>query len=410
MGKNTNAMEIEHVPTKNKYEKVQFISWEVHTGPYIHGQGVGLYTGLRSETNDLRTDALGQCKDIDARVAFTDEALKLAFAGSDPSPKTLKVFMAPEFLYRGAGGAYLFDLLDGWKSAPADLGLPPPYNGPWPGLFVKLRNLIAKKDYEHWIVVFGTAVGASFDTVDSNGIRQLDLAKASVVYNCALVQRGGATKEEREDTHIARKHFKSPIDFFNWIGAALQHGGNVEHFDPRTKRVTDTNDMSEGSALFNFGSVGDRDGRRLEFGIEICLDHCASAVSNNFGRIRAAGEYVNIQLVPSAGMNLWPESVRLLPANKATPTSYAFNCDGLSQQINTAGSHTQIWSRVDSGAAAQFHELVNANGGSLRPGRLLPMLHRVPTIHGLVTADLLWNNQAGVQGAGCVRVMDALPI
>ncbi|WP_256078371.1 hypothetical protein [Massilia sp. YIM B04103] len=407
--KNSSKMEIEAPLTKNRYEKVQFISWEVHTGPYIHGQGVGLYTGLGNPVDDKRTDAEGQCWDIEARVAFTKEALKLALKGSDPSSRTLKVFMAPEFLYRGAGGAYLHDLLDGWSTAPAEFGLPPIYSGAWGGLFGQLRNLVAHENYEHWIVVFGTAVSASFHTQNSpQGKRQLNVAEVAEVYNSALVQRGGSASDGRANSHVTRKHYMSGIDFFSWYGAA-QHGNNVEHLDPTARRLVETS-LGNASSLFQFDSVGDRHGTRLKFGIEICLDHAISAPNNNFGRIRAANEEVNIQLVPSAGMFLQRQSICLCPANAAAPNAYAFNCDGLSQQQHAGGfgSHTQIWSAAHGVAMPPSMEVI---GGEPHPGSKLYLLPpRAATSYGEVAADRLWNNLRDNSGAGSVRIMDPCPI
>ncbi|UMR30962.1 hypothetical protein MJ904_01440 [Massilia sp. MB5] len=403
LSRKPSAMEIEEPLIENRYEKVQFISWEVHTGPYEEGNGRGAYTGLYNPASDKRTDALGQCKDIDARVAFTKKALELARERSDTDATTLKVFMAPEFLYRGAGGAYLHDLLEGWVTAPAEFGLPLPYSGGWDGLFGQLRKLVASPEYEHWIVVFGTAVSASFPTKASpQGGRLLNVADVAQVYNSALIQRGGVAAKGAA-CHITRKHFKSDIDFFDWYGNT-QHGTNVEHLDSPAKRLIETG-MNEGSALFEFDAVRNRKGTRLKFGIEICLDHRVSSQSSRFGRLRTANERVNIQLVPSAGMSLQHESVFLLPTSEA-PHSYAFNCDGLNNtQPAGRGSHTQI-ARSDNGLAVQ--PVINADGGKDCQGsKVYKMPGELPVGDQVVQAESLWSNFRLVRGAGSVRVVDA---
>jgi hypothetical protein len=105
------------------YSKVQFVSWELYTGPTSPlGNGVGFYPGLRlNGIVDDRIDLYSQCEDIEARVSFTSNAINKAFEKVDKNSSVLKIFMAPEFLYRGAGGAYLHDLINGWVgSAPTD--------------------------------------------------------------------------------------------------------------------------------------------------------------------------------------------------------------------------------------------------------------------------------------------------
>ena len=96
------------------YSKVQFIAWEIYTGPVYQNRLADHYPGIAPALGDRRWDVLSQCLDISARVQFTKKALDAAYESADQDENTLKVFMAPEFLYRGAAGAYLFDLLNGW--------------------------------------------------------------------------------------------------------------------------------------------------------------------------------------------------------------------------------------------------------------------------------------------------------
>ncbi|QGZ42175.1 hypothetical protein IP92_05420 [Pseudoduganella flava] len=397
----------------SNYSKVQFISWEVYTGPIIVDQqaGIGLYPGLRDQDQDKRTGVLGQCRDIDARVAFTADALAKAEAASDRSPSTLKIFMAPEFLYRGAGGAYLNDLLNGWQppGAPAEFGLPAPYNGPWPGLFGALRALVARSAFEDWVFVFGTAISASFPTRKAtSGKYVLDPSQPGEIYNSALIQRGGTG--HTADAYVSRKQYISGIDFINWYGAVQQHmPGTVEPADPEAVVPEDAMGVPEGSAVFRLPAVNDGTGAPIDFGIEICLDHASSGGNhaNAFGRIRTANQYVKIQLVPSAGMRLKPESIRLQPAGGPTPNSYAFNCDGLATMAgNEYGSHTQVWNGANGAIPAAANRLIEISGGTQLANTVVQAVApTVATPLGQVAASMLWNNGGGVQGAGNVRVM-----
>lgn len=395
----------------SNYSKVQFISWEVHTGPFVVTRPpvkTGLYSGLLDPTPDNRTDVLGQCWDIEARLAFTADAITKAELSSDRSAGTLKVFMAPEFLYRGAGGAYLHDLIDGWDGqAPAEFNLPAPYNGRWRGLFGGLRALVAQPKYEDWIFVFGTALSASFPSArQRDGKFVIDVRQPGEIYNCALIQRGGAL--HGTDNYVSRKHYISPIDFLQWNGAVAQHTpGTVLPLDPRAVVPADVMGVNEGGALFRIPGINDSLGKPIDFGIEICLDHALSANSaNRYGRIRTAGQSVKIQLVPSGGMRLQPDSIRLQPAGAPTPRSYAFNCDGLGNLNGGAGSHTQLWNGANGAPAPAGNCLVAASSGAAVVGTVLTAVAgQVNTTLGAVQGSLLWNNGENVQGAGQVRIL-----
>jgi hypothetical protein len=393
--------------TMSNYSKIQFISWELHTGPFVVNQvpASGMYSGLFGPGGDKRNDALGQCWDIQNRLAYTADAIVKAEAKSDRGAGTLKVFMAPEFLFRGAGGAYLHDLIDGWDShAPATFNLPAPFSGRWGGLFGGLRELAAKPQFEDWLFVFGTALSASFPTAKaSDGHYLLDLLAPGEIYNIALIQRGGAGHQA--DNYVSRKHYISGIDFINWNGAVRQHTpGTVLPADPAALVPADAMGVTEGGAVFRIPSIADAAGKPIDFGIEICLDHARSGGNgaNQFGRIRTANQYVKVQLVPSGGMSLVPASIRLQPAGAATPHAYAFNCDGLGNLTPGYGSHTQVW----NGTAPGNH-LVEASGGAALVGTTLQAVGPVP---GAVSANLLWNNGNGVQGAGNVRILSPLAL
>jgi hypothetical protein len=86
------------------YTHVQFISWEIYTGPNrgpqpwsIPRDGIG-YTGIGNDAVDNRLDIQGQIEDITERLQFTYKAIEKAHELAVKRPTTLKVFMAPEFL------------------------------------------------------------------------------------------------------------------------------------------------------------------------------------------------------------------------------------------------------------------------------------------------------------------------
>lgn len=131
------------------YSKVQFIAWEIYTGPVYGMLDADHYPGLAPAAGDRRFDVLSQCLDIIARVEITRRAIETAYQNVEEDPETLKIFVAPEFLYRGAAGAYLYDLLNGWMTAPEGFGpLPPALKESWGGLFGLLRALVAEERFQ----------------------------------------------------------------------------------------------------------------------------------------------------------------------------------------------------------------------------------------------------------------------
>src|SRR5262249_45558697 len=121
-----NHQEIEITPitlaTMANYTHVQFISWEVYTGqnrgplrgPGIR-KGIGNKVKGKEKVPNNRLDVEGQIEDIEERLQFTYKAIEEAYKLAATKPTTLKVFMAPEFLYRGKGGAYIHDVINGWE-------------------------------------------------------------------------------------------------------------------------------------------------------------------------------------------------------------------------------------------------------------------------------------------------------
>lgn len=400
------------------YSKVQFISWELNTGPVknkslLNGLS-GYYTGLRlNGAADDRIDVHSQCVDIEARIAFTANAIAQAKKSADASPDTLKIFMGPEFLFRGAGGAYLHDVINGWTgAAPAEFGLGAPFNNKWDGLFGGLQQVAAHDDYKNWLFVFGTAISASFPTIKgSDGKYYLDLTKPGEIYNSALIQLGGSGNTAAN--YVSRKHYISGIDFLKWNTqtTTVQFKTNtVVPADPKTLIPADVLGVPEGGAVFNIPNVNDSAGKAIDFGIEVCLDHASSGGdhANDYGRLRTANQYVKIQLVPSGGMTLEDASIRLQPAGGPTPHSYAFNCDGLSSLVPAGyGSHTQLWNGSNGAAVQQANKLFEtSNGAQVANTTVAKVVGSIMTpADGQITDTQLWKD-----GAGSVRVIKVLPL
>ena len=441
----------------SNYQKVQFIAWGIHTGPqrFLCGSrkiSCGMaYSGIAAPNGQRRLDILHQCVDISARIGFTQRAIETAAAHAESSSNTLKIFLAPEFLYRGAAGAYLHDLLNGWTAKnPFGTHLPAPYDCSWDGLFGGLRTLVADDRFQDWIFVFGTAVSAAFAT--RNGQIQSDTPDTpGCGYNTALIQRGGADPDHRKSCFVTRKHLLSAVDFINFsLDHSLFSLINIQHESAQNCAILDRlavpDDTGlEGSSIFRFPGVCSADGNELIFGLEICLDHACShnpldkdEATSPTGRLANAGVRVDIQLVPSCGMELMSTSLALAPIVGNRSHSYAFNCDG-SYTLTTQklGGHAQLWTEKRNGEQYTASALetvsdcdadpmrfpVDSNGLQLKEAILNPNLQSFVNVDlKNLSAYQLWNSHCDEQylahsnlthwpgGAGAIHILQAVPL
>ena len=171
------------------YTAVQFIGYEIYTGP---GHNPDRYVGLDSDRDDIA-----------ARIALMKEALTAAKASPliATDPGVLKVFMAPEFYFRGKQGAYPIELLTGTGPNPDPLSL-----------IGGLSALIADASWQDWLVVFGTAIAGC-----------VNAARQTEVYNVSYVQKGGFRNETERlgKCVVIMKEFMSGIDFLAITAAGL---------------------------------------------------------------------------------------------------------------------------------------------------------------------------------------------
>ena len=77
--------------------------------------------------------------DLDSRALIMKNAIKAAFGAVTANEKILKVFMAPEFYWRNAKGAYPLELM--------------------PDILIRMAEEIQDDKYKDWLFVLGTAIG-----------------------------------------------------------------------------------------------------------------------------------------------------------------------------------------------------------------------------------------------------------
>lgn len=158
---------------KPRYTKVQTLSFQIYTG------GAPAYTddgepneecinlndyGVSEDDNPKLQCYLGLDEtslDVERRLNIMSNAVNRAYDVSDQSDDTLKVFMAPEFYFRGKNGAYEFineeenqfiDEEEGKCSAICQI-------------LRGLENMVAQKRFDNWLFLFGTVIGSESEYI-----------------------------------------------------------------------------------------------------------------------------------------------------------------------------------------------------------------------------------------------------
>lgn len=301
------------------YSKVQCIAYEVNTFPEII-EGLSKSTGTTTTVKigdktytlpvwDVRMVYLGdRLPSID--IFWRCELMKHAILHTsrsnyiDQSTSTLKIFMAPEFYFRGYRGAYAFD--------------------DYQDVVERLRKMVEGDRWKDWLFVFGTVLATWEDPQDKK-----------LINNVALLQKGGPGGW----TRAVVKELKSHIDFIGNPGVekvknthvyakpktrlgALQDS-DVEH--PQTGKPT-LGGWSSNTGAGKEHQKYEYDGRGIftedgiTFGVEICRDHLKQRLRKSPPEWSQG--YVQVQLITSAGASIKAEST------VAIKGGIVFNCDG----------------------------------------------------------------------------------
>jgi len=201
--------------TRSKYKKVQGVGFQIYTG----GAPAFLNT---SGTNDLNPECIGrasygeielegaaemQCyigdddsmKDAKKRLEVVKHAVEKAYELADnDDTETLKIFIAPEFFWRGVDGAYIFA-----EEAPEDDDI----CGPVCHILQGLEQIAAQKRFEDWLFLFGSiAASEALSTDDPYDY---------LFYNFAPIYKGYDPQKTsfRGKRFIVPKRYVSTFDF-----------------------------------------------------------------------------------------------------------------------------------------------------------------------------------------------------
>ena len=254
--------------------------------------------------------------DVRKRFEVMKEAVETARnLEKDDDKETLKVFIAPEFFWRGPNGAY--DAASILKNDEYHLD---EFNA-ISEICEELENLVKDKKYEHWLFVFGTIIAASRNdlTVDDNFL----------FFNFAPILQGGPKGKRM----LAPKEYVSSIDFLrppsanqspSSTKANVTSSSSSSTAVPWAFDVTDSDlsgkhhydfdlweelseylEIERGYELVrrNFFAV-----ENVRFTLEICLDHAAGEAQRNFlkkgGGVRHDIHPADVSLISSAGMQI----------------------------------------------------------------------------------------------------------
>lgn len=267
----------------NTYKEIQCISFTLKTGLSQNN-----YRGLKDDNADIA-----------GKLELLNDVLTTSYNSPEvnKSSKCLKVFMLPEFYFRGATGAYNMDSV--------------------PHLTESLRNLVNSPKYKDWLFVFGTTVAFS------DGERARPNVRNAEIYNYSLIQKGNSGEDK---SFVVMKEVLSTIDFIDTLYPTYET-------NPDVLSVYNTHPMSpiknpnpqhmgrrDEDKQYNYDSNGIFEVDGLRVGVEICLDH----VNYRLNRSSFSKEKpLDLHLVVSSGVRESYHSSRKLARN-----GISFLCDG----------------------------------------------------------------------------------
>jgi hypothetical protein len=346
-----------HVLTAGRYDAVLCLGYKVKTaGP--------AYSGKVDDWADMKQ----RCDDMKSAITSA-YALADAEGGYNGVSTVLKVFMAPEFFFRGQNGAYDLAVIDG--EAAIQKGPGGTRVDAKPGILELMRQEIDKDIYKDWLFVLGTAIGATrtsrtvCSTCGSDvkyvpggaGGKTVPVCKRDDKHRTVQEEDVGATIDnvafvcKEREVHTISKELVSRVDFVvnpsvkNLVRVQTDQGLEVldvnRHVQPSGYNAASDvpskfKDERMGGCIFTIDGV--------TFGLEVCLDHAATTDSASSGRLEHAAN-IQVQLIPSAGM-----SIKEL---RTVPDGIVFNVDGSTPHVQVVG-----------GGSGEFRYDYNAKNGT----------------------------------------------
>ena len=330
----------------SRYRKAICIAFHIYcnydkANNRVHAESPKNINYYCTSAND-KTDMIAKCTQLWKGIEAARSAIGSKLVADDD--KTLKIFMAPEFYFRGKNGAYSPDVVA--------------------EIIPEMRRLgTASANYKDWLFVFGTAIAAIETEVtycktcgygkskirfelQTNAPNPADRSKTRAicpngathvidrgswgaeVNNVALIQHGAID-------HLIAKEYVSGIDYSG--NKVTVHGGTAKEKEMNviiSNTGTYSHDASVHSDERMGGCIFTIDG--ITIGLEVCLDHAlAGRGQPEYGRASALTPTIQVLLIPSYGMSIGT-------GLHCKPDGIAFNVDGrvmgTSQVIVNSGS------------------------------------------------------------------------
>lgn len=337
----------EHNPTNSKYQNVICLGYRVKTA----------FDKFKGDVDDWE-DMKKKCEDMKTAIRA---AYQLANA-HHADGTMLKVFMAPEFFFRGINGAYDHADISGQVARKAEPGISEVKGKR--ALMDIMGDEINQDIYKDWLFVLGTAIAATklTQTVCAQCSGELewkrDSARKKTRPVCKSNSAHSGTQEkvlgafvdniafiQKEKQHyIVTKELVSHIDYVtssvvkDKVTVRGEQLDVIRHaqsstYDTASNKPTKFQDERMGGGIFIMDGV--------TIGLEVCLDHAATTTSDTGGRLSNASN-IQIQLVPSAGMTI--------SALRTKSGGIVFNVDGSGPHVQVVGSGAKPEIRYDQGS------------------------------------------------------------
>ncbi|MDJ0835829.1 MAG: hypothetical protein QNK37_04885 [Acidobacteriota bacterium] len=251
------------------YSKVLFIGYAVNTAPKrVNGASPATFAGMENGSLDIR-----------ARCKLLRKAIDTAWSSLEKENRDgedlLKVFVVPEFFFRGKNRPY--DMAQAARLRKA------------------LAQMVKAKKWSDWIFFFGSALTAQAH------------AGEALVFNSAQVQGGGPEPEPAARIQL------------NLVGSGDLDTAPIlqsDAVDPDVDLPLQDLPSYDQTGIFTWGGV--------TFGLELSRDHAGRDKRRQLPASLPGASMVQLQIQPSCGFD--PKSV----ATVAMAGGWVFNCDGMS--------------------------------------------------------------------------------
>lgn len=302
--------------------------------------------GYKTELPDYKVSSkLDDLDDLKQKCADMKAAIQSAYAlsgtaGNKGKKKMLKVFVAPEFFFRGRNGAYDHAVVAGTEAITEDGRA----QAAQPGLVEIMAEELKQPQYKDWLFVLGTTVAA---TRYAKSVCKQPGCKGKVVF-----KKGLSLKAEHQGKTIPQCSLDAahPVGELFVVGQVDNVGfiykeGEchtvskelISGIDYKSNEVTVGGEDLPVATESNFADSKFQDERMggciftidgVTIGVEVCLDHNASSRKPSAGRLEHAGN-IQLQLIPSYGMSI--NKLRTIKGG------VVFNVDGQTPHVEAIG-------------------------------------------------------------------------